>query len=534
MDDLLGGGERAPLREPPGSKPDRHAARSCGVLQGMAAALSLCFTAGCQMNLPSARSTPADGWVEIETPHFTVDSDLPELAARQVARSLEEIRAALIEAAWTGAHDPPRGRIDVVVFRTPGEFDRYSGLSAQAAGVAFSRRGFRRLLSFSPGAESAIPTVVKHELAHDLSQWFLPIQPTWLAEGLATYLETTKYDAATHLAVMGEASKAHLQWVTDIHQFTPTATLFAAQGSIDLDPRVSASFYASSWLFFYYLMNAESDAFGQFQARLARLQDWQQAWQELFPGVTPEMFDQRLMAYLKDGGKLTTYTTPVSFELAEPRARALSSAEMHGVLAWLANNGNRELAEREAAEALRLDPNELRALVIRSHLLGDNAADARLELAKRATAAHPRSSDAWLLWAKAQAPGEARRAALETAQRLEPEHPGVLTLLADELVRQGRPADALPYTRLALQRSPLSFELVQLHLQALVAHHECRDARWLEYNAEQRFQESCTTTVNGATVSCGQLLHDSWNSPNQLCARTPRASKVPLAKPFAR
>lgn len=486
------------------------------------------------MNLQTAHNARTDEWVEVQTAHFTVDSDLPELAAREVARNLEEIRAALIEAAWTGAHDPPRGRIDVVVFRTPGEFDRYSGLSAQAAGVAFSRTGFRRLLSFSPGSENSIPTVVTHELAHDLSQWFLPIQPTWLAEGMATYLETTKYDASTHMAVMGEASKSHLQWVTGIRQFTPTAALFATRNSIDLDPRVSASFYASSWLFFYYLMNAESDAFGQFQTRLARLQEWQQAWQELFPGVTPEMFDQRLMAYLKDGGKLTTYTTPVSLELAEPKVRTLSSAQMHGVLAWIANATDRELAEREAEEALSLDPKELRALVIRSQLLDDGADDARLDLAKRATSAHPKSSDAWLLWAKAQAPGDARRAALETAQRLEPEHPGVLTLLADELVRQGRAAEALAYTRLALQRSPLSFDLVRLHLQALVAQRECRDARWLEYNAEQRFQEGCTTTVNGATVSCGQFLHDTWNSASQPCARSRRAaSKANASAPEA-
>lgn len=71
------------------------------------------------MSLQSAHSAPADDWVEVETQHFTVDSDLSELQAREVARNLEEMRAALIEAAWTGAHEPPRGRIDVVVFRTP-------------------------------------------------------------------------------------------------------------------------------------------------------------------------------------------------------------------------------------------------------------------------------------------------------------------------------------------------------------------------------------------------------------------------------
>ncbi len=482
------------------------------------------------MNLQSGHSVRTDDWIEIETPHFTVDSDLPEMTAREVARNLEEMRASLIEAAWTGAHEPPRGRIDVVVFRTPGEFDRYSGHSEQAAGLAISRPGFRRLLAFSPGSENKIPIVVTHEMAHDLSQWFLPIQPTWFAEGMATYLETTQYDPATHLAIMGEASELRLGWLTGTRQFWPTADLFAARESIDLDPRVSSLFYSSAWLFIYYLMNAESERFAQFQTRLAHLDEWQNAWQEAFAGFTPELMDQRLTEYLKDGGKLTTVTIPVTVELPEPKVRSLSSAEMHGVLAWFARTGDRELADREAAEALRLDPNELRALAVRFYLLGDSADEVRLDLAKRAIAAHPRSSDAWWLWASMQAPGEARHRALQTAQKLEPEHPGVLTLLADELVRQGRAADALPYTRLALKRSPATFELMQLHLEALIAQHECRDAMWVELNAERRFQDNCTTRVNGAVVNCSQSLRDKWVERNQRCYRSARPSKASASR----
>ena len=507
-------------------KAGRWTVQTRGRVRAVAGACALCFTAACQMNLQSARSARTDEWVEIQTPHFTVDSDFPELMAREIARNLEEMRAALIEAAWTGAHDPPRGRIDVVVFRTPGEFDRYSGRSSQVAGIALSRVGFRRLLSFSPGPGNSIPIVVTHEMAHDLSQWFLPIQPTWFAEGMATYLETTKYDSATHTAIMGDASESHLRSIARNGGFTSAVKLFAAQGAIDLDPRVSFSFYSSAWLFLCYLMNAEADRFAEFQRRLAHLQDWQRAWDATFPGVTPEILDQRVMAYLKEGGKFTMFKTPVPIELFEPKVRHLSSAEMHGVLAWLTLSGDRELADREAAEALRLDPNELRALVVRFYMLGDSAENARLDLAKRAIAAHPESSDAWLLWARAQAPGVDRRSALETAKKLEPEHPGVLTLLADELVRQGRAADALAYTRLALQRSPATLELMQLHLEALIAKHNCREVDWVEGNAERLFQEGCSATVNGVTISCSQLLRDKWDERYQRCSRPRAASKA--------
>ena len=478
---------------------------------------------GCQLSPRTGLNAQEDVWREVQTPHFTVDSDLPELAVREVAENLEQMRAALIVAAWTGARNPPRGRIDVVVFRRRSEFERYSGQSAQAVGIAISRPGFRRMLSFSPGQENGIPTVVTHELAHDLSAWFLPIQPTWFAEGIATFLETTKYDPSTQTATFGEPSEDRLRSVVRNRGFNSAEQLFAARESVDVDARVSESFYASAWLFTHFLLNAEGDRFGQFQTRLAGLQEWQHAWQDSFPEVTPKMLDEQLMAYLGDGGRFTTFTTPVPLEPFQATLRVLSPAEVHGVLAWLTNRSDQERAESETAEALRLDPDELRALVVRFHALDASASAARRELAQRAVAAHPESSDAWLLAARAQA-GEERRKALQTALRLEPEHPGVLTLLAQDLVQQDRAADALAYTQLALKRSAPSFELVQLHLAALIARHQCRAAEWLEGNAEQRFQEGCTATIGGTLVSCGQLLRDTWIERNQSCALARTAS----------
>jgi hypothetical protein len=55
--------------------------------------------------------------------------------------------------------------------------------------------------------------VAVHELAHDLSQWFLPLQPAWFAEGLAVYLENKRLDGASGQVVMGEASKESLLWM---------------------------------------------------------------------------------------------------------------------------------------------------------------------------------------------------------------------------------------------------------------------------------------------------------------------------------
>lgn len=93
---------------------------------------------------PSARDEGR--WLEVVTPHFVLSTNQLELNALDTAGALEEARASLLQLAWTGARNPPRGRVDVVVFRSPSEFNRYAGLDHPAAGVAFHRDGERRLL----------------------------------------------------------------------------------------------------------------------------------------------------------------------------------------------------------------------------------------------------------------------------------------------------------------------------------------------------------------------------------------------------
>src|SRR5206468_2669426 len=50
--------------------------------------------------------------------------------------------------------------------------------------------------------------VLKHELAHDLSDRLVPEQPPWLSEGLACYLETLRRDGDRF--VLGEPEEARL------------------------------------------------------------------------------------------------------------------------------------------------------------------------------------------------------------------------------------------------------------------------------------------------------------------------------------
>ena len=88
-----------------------------------------------------------------------------------------------------------------MVFARQRELSRYAGRNNQ--GVVFTRPGFERLLAFSAGYGGDVPRVAVHELVHDISRWFLPLQPLWLAEGLAVYLEGIEIDRARGRVVMG-------------------------------------------------------------------------------------------------------------------------------------------------------------------------------------------------------------------------------------------------------------------------------------------------------------------------------------------
>lgn len=490
-------------------------------------ALLLCvfLGAGCAASTRLGERHAERRWAQIDTPHFSVSTNLDELAALELARSLEEARAALLALAWTGGRDP-RGRTPVVVFERPAEFEHYVG-RATFAGVAIGTPGFERLLSFRPGGHTGIPPVVIHEMVHELSQWFMPVQPLWFAEGLAEYLTTLRYERSRQQATIGEGSEDNLRWLLSTGVLMRSSKLFGRRGSEEADPREQASFYASSWLLVHYLLNREGAAFGRFQLGLTRLVPWRRAWDEAFPGLDLDELDARVLAYARENSTrlVTRHVEVASFE---PQRRVLSQAEVHGVLAALSSRLELPLGEREMRSALRLDPDELNALGVMFHALPASQTAERLEVARRAVAAHPDSGAAWLLQVQAEPGAAAQADALLHAARLAPDHPLVARLLAEAELSSGRPEAALAHANVALRRSPLTPELLTLHIAALAARHRCNTARALALDAETFFPSSCSVrSGNGAVVSCGQFVRDGWDRLASSCGGAGQARLTP-------
>jgi len=483
----------------------------------------------------AARQAAASGerWLELETPHFMVHTDAYPERATELAQKLEHSRSMLLAAAWPMARDPG-GRTHAVIFSRPSDFNRYSGRGGMVVGISVTRRGVERTIAFSPGPEGGIPSVVTHELVHDLSQWFFPLQPAWFAEGLAVYLENTRYDGSSHEVVMGEASEYSLSWMTGLRFFASAERLLGATSPHSDDWRDVTTFYAGAWFLVTYLMNGETEGFGQFQKRLHQLVPWQRAWNESFDGMTPAELNQKLMGYARSGGKFTIVNTPHELPVVEPRVRALSAAEAHGVKASLASGLAPEVAEQEAQAALALDPGELRALSAQFRAAEDDPW-ARQGIAERAVAAHPRAGEAWLMKAQANADESARRSALEQAVAFAPKHPGVALLVAQAALKRGDAPRALEQVRFALQRSALSPQMLGLYAAALEANGRCSEAASIAENASGLFAANCFMQNLGTNepVSCAAYVQGRVGSPLARCKR-PKGPKAPTARVSAK
>lgn len=458
--------------------------------------------AGAALALACSSVPRGQAWLQVKSPHFDLYTDLEEAAALDMARALEESRAGLIRVAWRVESDP-LGRTEVAVFASEDRFHDYVP-NSDTQGVAQSHIGMERLIVtyWDDERPSGLPRVAVHEIAHDLSYWFTPLQPAWYSEGMASFLEGLQYDRATHQAILGEVPPNMLRVLkTPGRTAGSTLQLFDARRAVHDDASETSRFYFTSWLLVHYLMNHHGEPFYQFQFDLSSLRDWREAWTLRFPKLGPVQLDAGLEQYL-DGGQFNYVAEQVELPPFSPEVRTLSAAEGHGLSSWIAHRlGIRQLAEQESDAALALQSNELNALRTRyDSLRGPAQAKQRLELSRQLVGAYPDSGEAWLLLAKSGDSADERSHALAQAQRLMPAHPGVLELLAAGALDAGDATAALQHTDLLIRRTLLHMNIASLHLRALSMNGRCDAARQVarSLNASQ----PCKLLRDGKWLSC--------------------------------
>jgi hypothetical protein len=385
----------------------------------------------------------------------------------------------MLVGVWNGAAGPTRP-IQVVALASRSEFSAFADHSL--VGVHVRRPPFPPMLVIT-GAFTSGKDTAKHELAHDLSFHMLPIEPRWYAEGIATYLETTRYDREQGRAILGEIAEDRYRFLQVGGGLMSSEDLWKPVPDDLMDV---SRFYATSWLLVHYLMNHRPEQFARFQHRLGALEPGPQAFRAEFPDLDPDKLTRTLSKYARTGD-YTVISRVSAGWTGTPQTRVLSDAEVHGVRALLygtasdlRNPDKLAAARAEVDEALRAPTPSVDALAVARYVaeLGYHLPPA--ELAARAVHADRGRWMAWLMMADAAtSPDAASLGALIQAYELDPGNPEIVARLSLRKANEGKWAQALGFTNHVLAAGVQHHEIWFVHLRALIETGRCEEAtRW--------------------------------------------------------
>ena len=378
------------------------------------------------LHAPVRRSQQEPPWLALESPHFSLRAQLPEVEAREQLVQLEGLYAVLTaKPAWAALKNG-LAPLRVVVVADTGAMQELVGERLDALSTT-DLFGDSLLIAAAVHVDS-VNRPLLHAVAHILDDAAFPSLPTWLAEGLATRAESLRLRD-------GEA-------ILDSNDAQAVALLRSNRredGTILLHPRGETTFQREAfdvwaWLLVESLWASEPESLSRFLEQLAQGKPEDAAWTFAFPQTS---FEKRVRAVLGEAPPDAISPAPVSAPTGP--ARALYVSEVHSLQAELfALAGRKDEARREATLALQTAPGDPASL----ELLG---APALLAVEDR-----PRDARAWLVWAES-AKGELRQAALRAAATLAPLSPGPLLRLAAESI-DARDRSATAYAAAAVER----------------------------------------------------------------------------------
>ena len=371
-------------------------------------------------------------FLEMGSEHYVLVTDLPEEAAREAVRRMEDVRAALWQGSWRG-EDVPREPLRVIRLGSLERLREFAnpGMSAFYQPSDLFGEPFLILAAEAPGASDV---VLKHELAHAQHGAFLSRSPRWFFEGLACYLETLRQDGERGAWVFGEPARDRLEFLREHPEVDPLRVLSASTAeAVVLGGQEGFAFQSASWLIVFYLANERRDGLDDFVHRLARREGAEAAFAAAFPGLQPGTLAEEAARYGRAlaRGDVAPRVQEIRLASGSPavQVRALSAADVEAMRAQLfflspgLPRSRAHLAQaRGAADlALRLDPGHPLALAVQLALPGEGA-EPPLDRIREAARRRPEDYRAQMLLALAVGSGRPaeRQAALANAARLAP------------------------------------------------------------------------------------------------------------------
>jgi tetratricopeptide (TPR) repeat protein len=409
------------------------------------------------------------GWQELESEHFVLLTDSSTETATALIKRLERGRLLMLMVMWSG-RTTPAGRMRVIHFAHQRDLvdQTRSGISGLVQSDAFGGRIVGTAESWD-----GIDMVLNHELAHRLAAHFIPRQPRWVAEGIATYLETIHTVRGADRLAVGESSQQRLDYLMRGSAITGYDKVLRMDSSyIRASDEDAYAFESQAWALVHWLINNDAAGFNRYIDLVSGGESSVKAFEQAFPSLPVGRIDAVLSAYVRNG-RYKSFTTNKVPQYSGPIAvRELTAAEVHAQRAQLRRSwhGENDPAYRaELTAALQADPTHPLALELSGQ--GDAAAS---------TKAHPDDARAWLLRSN-RAGGDL--AALEQAVRIAPEDPQVLAELAHAKAKAGAVDDGIALALRAVQFEPGRPDLL-LDLAGLLTHSgRCEEASITEDRA---------------------------------------------------
>jgi len=384
----------------------------------MLRACCVLWLVGCGAVTPPLPSRGGPPWFEVSSEHFTLWTDGPAERGQQLVRNMERHRQVIMRAM---NYAPGAPKTIAVALRNEREVLAY--LPKSFIGVAFPSPGAALppgiLFSASGGTHERVLT---HELTHVISFSMIKHQPSWLAEGIATYFEMADGHVGATTIKIGLPRKDHLEYFRTGRPLA-VADLFGCKRGDCKDD----AFYATSWALFSYLINEHFDGLARYLTQLnelARNDDDAAAWRAAFPTLTPAALDDQLARWVRSG-QLRLPNIAVSVAPSPTTIRRMTDGEVLAArsFASLALQG-KEAAIAQVAEALAVDPTNVVARLVHA-VLHD---EVQAEDARATAAAHVSDWRAWWLVAHAVPDGpEHREAAGKVCTLAAGELPGCAT-----------------------------------------------------------------------------------------------------------
>src|SRR5437868_5029807 len=296
----------------------------------MRRALLLCALLACARH---PRAPDPLAWIELQSDHFTLRTDLGEAEAREVAGQLELVRAALIGASPWRSKSPMAGRLHVIDLASKDELSEFAaeGIDGFVTADAFGER----ILVMSAERSPEQQTVLKHEMAHVIANEFLVRNPRWVAEGIACYLETMQFDPPARRVYVGDPSSDRLAWLRR-HPVPDFAAVFATGSeAMQLSPEAGFAYESAAWVLVHYLAIQRKEKFDAFLGRLGRAEDPRQAFAAEFPDLTDGKLPEEIARYVKEFSQYVRFS--IEWPQIQPKAaiRAVPRPEVHALRADL-------------------------------------------------------------------------------------------------------------------------------------------------------------------------------------------------------